>query len=602
MPRLRGERKNVRHDPLFGRAQATHPDYNVPRAVSFEELRDIVNARRRDGASPFSIKNQLRAIVAAAGLTSAAAGALTLRAYQYVDQSFGKRPRGSDASTTGTDHPKLRRVEKPDALPSYESVAGSEDQFVEENTDRIGNILNAATTLQDDEEVMEEMVRQDKEDADMVQYLEQQRQHEEDVREFIIRADGQTESVDDLPSGAQEEHEPLEYNISTMPVRIDDDETMDGSHVDASEAPSPAVEGRAVSSRAVSGPAGAPGSRSMQVTPIAKIPPSYPFHQTTEAILELHGSISTMLIASPENKSLWIRMNTYVAPFSETIGSVAVAPSWDINYSGTWFNEAMGRYVISPGSTGALMETLYNRQLTTFQDPLFFTTLTTDHVPAGASYYNLHYNAYTVTKCEWTVKCEMPFHCMKANWKTNDSPTPTEVQAALIGNTTFEVQPFNNARGRIFTHYRMQGDSISAVNPPVDKSTLEMERWNNVYDNKITLPVNGTRVIRGTWYPGKVKHNPLNDDDVQVWSTTGAVPASSHLEHLVIQPKLAANTNTRSTTQYMVNLHVNVKYYVQFKERKTELQYPIINQTNPTGTAINTLVLQNNGSSRSYPV
>ncbi len=148
---------------------------------------------------------------------------------------------------------------------------------------------------------------------------------------------------------------------------------------------------------------------------------------------------------------------------------------------------------------------------------------------------------------------------------------------------------------RLFTHYATQGDTIPGINPPTNAHVLEMERWNNAYENKVTIPINGTRVIKGTWYPNKVKHNVLNDSDIEVWSATGAAPSSNHLEHLVIQMRERANSNSSSYTYYNANLSINLKYYVQFKELKEPIQYPKFGQVNPTNTVANSVILQGTG-------
>lgn len=583
-----------RNPPLFGSAQA--PGYNVPRGISFDELRRIADEARRRNEPILSVKNQIRAVIAAAGLTTAVAGALTMRAYQYIDKKFGKRPRDSAQGETGTDHSRLRgakqaRTIDPELL-SYEDVSSREDDFVDQQSKRISDSVQAAFTMQDDEEIVAELERQEKEDASIRDVLLNMRSNGDfdlDVR------DQNQDSFDNLPSSDQVSTQDLE------PHPFDQEVMSEPHDISMEESDQPAMAAMARSA----GPSSAPSSSSMQVTPVARMPPSYPFHQTTEAILEHYGGGSYMISSAADTGALKIRMNTYHQPYAETSGSVADATNYGENAATTWYRQPMGRYVLNKGSTGDIMEKLYNRKMRTIAAPLFPTGTVSDMSPSGATYYNLHYNAYTVTKCEWMLRVEFPFHAIKGTYTTDDAPSAANVLASMTPVYEWTTTPPSHTGARVFTHYEMTGDTITAVSPPINAPTYNMERWNNAYDNKVTIPVHGTKTIRGTWYPGKVKHNPLNDDDVQVWSTTGAVPGAGHLEHLVIQLKEIANANGKNDatgTYYMVNFYLDVKWHVQFKERKTEIQYPTTNQTNLSGTAVNALVLENYGVGTSqYP-
>lgn len=555
----------------------------------WDKLRAIAREARVNGGNALSVKNQLRAAIAAIGLGGAAAGALTMKAYQYVDNMFSGK-RGPD---TSSDPPgqKYYRMEGSDYADYDAHEQYDTEAMAREDAGRLDDVLSAAIELD----------RQDTEDREVVEFL--QNQDSTVQRNPSLRGSVPEQIPSDLVLSVDDQHvdddsfenfqghpdintqdlepDPWTEDMATDAVTIEDTQMENGENVTAARAMGPNLVG---------------SHNSMQVTPIAKIPPSFPFHQTVTAILEHHGSCSTAVYDLAETKALLIRMNTYVAPYSETTGTLTSASSWQPLNTAAWFPQALGRYVVNRGSTGDIIESLHNRQLSAFSDELFFSAQATDPYPAGADYYNLHYNAYTVLKCEWEIRVEVPMHIMKGNWTTDDTPDATETEASVIGNTSWEVDPPFHSAARLYTHYRMTGDTVAAVNPPLNVSSIEMERWDNTYTNKVTVPINGTRVIRGTWYPGKVKHNPLNDDDVQLWSAAGAVPAQQHLEHLVFQIKERPNTNRRKTTPPTVfgaNISINCKWHVQFKERKTELQYPTTGQSNPAGTSINALVLQN---------
>lgn len=628
MPRTRKHLRTARgNPPLFGPAQdgAVAPGYNVPRGITFEQLREMANRARANGQSPLSVKNQLRAAITAGALGSAAAGALLLRAYDHVDKIFGKRSRGTDASETGTDHKRLRGATEPRTidpdLPDYEDVSSREDDYVERTAGRIADSVGAAITMQDDEDALEQIAEQERQEAEDQGIRDVLLRMRGDTGDFEIDMRGQNrESFDDLPSGAQakSETEPLEFGeeTSSMPVRIDDDEVMEEvirehqqaygegneSHAREDSGTSASVERAAIGSSG-----GGSGNRAPDYeTRVMKIPPRFPFKQTEQAILEHHGSVCcTGLVKVADSRILRIRMNTPIDPYVNTVGTIGDAAGKPLPWTSAgqkyWGNNVLGRYLNFPGD-GTRLWSNYHGYILKFQDPLFDSSLTDPKV-AGLDYYFNHYNCYSVTKVEWVMRVEVPYHSFRIAYSTDNAPTETDLKNGVKSTTAEGVStPPCQTAARVFTHYTMEGDNITSVNPPTDRPVIEMERWNNCYTDKVTVPVNGVRVIRGTWYPGKVKHNPINESDIETWTNTGSVPSSGHLEHLNIQLRERANSNSNDSFFLGANISINLKYYVQFKERKTQIQFPINGQSNPSGTVVNSLVLQNVGGLYNLPV
>lgn len=567
MPRLRSNKKSARYSPLFGPAQDVAEGFNVPRRVTFEEIREFTNRARQSGGSPISIKNQIRAIVAAAGLTSAAAGALTLRAYQYVDQTFGKRPRGADASETNADHSRLRGVKEPRTidpeLPSYEDVSSREGEFVEETGNKFGDALQTALTMQDDDDAMQQIAEQERQENEDQAIRNVLLSMHGDTGDFTIDASDQNqEPFDDLPSGAQatNENEPILYQFEdTMPSRDEDQEMREPV----------ASDSNAVALRASSNTARRAGN---QETLPMQLKPRSPFHQTEQAVLSYHFSTSMNDIPRGGSVDLnWrFRMNTYVQPLANNTNNQVNQVNWSVPVRGV-SRQAVGRYVMAPGSNGSLMEENRHRALTNLDDTQM--SVYTAPEPAAADWYNAVYQAYTVTKCEWTIYIDFPWHHMKST-ANQISPTPTEIQQGLLANTAWDPKPPHDFKLRAFTHYTSTGDTITEVNPPVTEPTIVMERWDNTFENKVTIPCQQARVIKGTWYPGKVNHNPINDADMEIWTPVGAPPTTGHLEHLVFQLCDAANSGTLNQHHLCANVSFNFKWFVQFKDRKTQLQYP----------------------------
>lgn len=342
---------------------------------------------------------------------------------------------------------------------------------------------------------------------------------------------------------------------------------------------------------AIGGPAATNGGIGNRITPPSHVPPSMPWHSTEGSILEYHGSLSFNYLrkVGVGDNYLKIRMNTHITPFLETAANVAnqvrfTAPTTALS------PQVIGRFVHFPGALGVNIDDTYHRSIGTFQDAMISNVAVpflTQKV-AGADWYDNHYGAYTVTKCEWTCYVETPYQVIKSNSATTVAAT---IEAGMTSNT-WQMGPPCKTSARVFTHYTMQGDTIPPVNPPLNAATLAMERWFNVFEDKVTVPMNSTRVIKGTWFPGKVKHNVLNDADMEIWTAGGVAPATGHLEHLVIQIKESANTDSADETRICANVHINLKYYIQWKEPETQLSYPVPAGANPAGTVVNSRLLQ----------
>lgn len=587
MPALRREKQNVRYSPLFGPAQQQQ-------TVTLQRLRELANARRAAGDPVLSIKRQIAAVLAGSHLAAGASALLLQKAYQYVDNMFGKRPRGTDAPEERDGHSRLRGAKEArtidPTLADYETVSSKEDDYAE----RIADSFVAGNMLADEEEhdqaIVQELERQEAEDATFV---------ENQLRHVVLDSQGQVEDEGLEISVDQQNHEDDSFFNSTDSAQVTPDDlepmphTVENEGMDVEE-PSTETSARIIGPQRASNPSG-------YTTRIASIEERFPFRQTEQAILEHHGSVSLgRLLKAGSNSVLRIRMNTFLTPYNETTGSFAAQPTYSYPVE-AWSPQVLGRYVSFPGSDGSYMDILYHRNLGVFNDVLFPNNLAYDPKVAGQDYYNAHYRAYTVTKTEWMIRVELPYHCMKST-ANQVAPTPTDVMHGLIANTEWSNTPQCSTAARVFTHYTMTGDTISGVNPPTNANVVDMERWNNAYDNKVTVPINGVRVLRGTWYPGKVKHNPVNDADIETWTPIGSVPGQGHLEHLVVQLKERGNTNSDPSWYIGCNVSINVKYHVQFKERITEVQFPTRNQTNPAGTAVNNLVLQNVGLGTAYPV
>lgn len=432
------------------------------------------------------------------------------------------------------------------------------------------------------------------------QDLENEENEDRAIRDVLLRMQGNGDAEPFVISASEQGYESSSFYDSTDTAQAQQNEQYEPLDMATTveDTPMEITEDRAPASLSRIGPSLPGGSArtnpSGYTTPIAKIKPSYPFHNTVTAVMQHHGATSTPVFKANDDRYLKIRMNTYLQPYAESAGAIGTQTSYG-PWQSRWSDAAIGRYVTLVGNGAKLDELVFHRGVNNsqFSDKLFApNSAFTDPVVAAKTYYESHYNAYTVTKCEWTVYVEMPYHNIVSSQTNTDNPVPADVYSGIKYDSPQMTTPPCFTSGRVFTHYSMQGDTITGVNPPLNATVLEMERFNNAYENKVTVPVNGVRVIRGTWFPGKVKHNPVNDADIETWTPSGQVPGQGHLEHLVLQFKESANTNSSGSFVFGMNIHINLKYYVQWKELKQQIQFPLNAGTNPSGTVANSVTLQ----------
>lgn len=297
------------------------------------------------------------------------------------------------------------------------------------------------------------------------------------------------------------------------------------------------------------------GGATQNDTRIDPIPPSHPFHDTTTAILNFRGALSSNDITQDADFNgptyFKIRMNTPVTPFAETTAYVAQVA----------FNEPVqglslthvGRYA-SKDDTGPDSEKLVHRPLLSHVMPIVLASAE----PSMLAYYEKLYEAYTVLKVDWKITCEVPCHIQQSDGA---------VLMAAHHNPTFP----GKAAVHNFISYEVTGDSISPNYYSKGLNVGNMVKLIGFSEEGI-VDVNDSRVFTGTWYPGKIKHNVLNDSDIDTWTATGSAPSSGHLEHLIVHPKASLATNTLANI--CANYYIELYYTVQYKNLDSRVKFP----------------------------
>ena len=324
-------------------------------------------------------------------------------------------------------------------------------------------------------------------------------------------------------------------------------------------APEPAYVSNAVALTRTSTAASTTGQS--KGTPVLNIPPSFPFKNVTTGYLTHYGAFSANdLTSSAETLNLFkIRMNTYRLPYADNTAMVNqtsyTAPNRGLSTT------KVGNYTIT-SATGAGCETIYHRSCANHSLYTTNATAATDR----ADLYDTLYGAYTVTKCEWQMIIDYPYQLI-----ANTAGT----EAALNFAYNQVGPPCGRQTAKAFAHYEVSGDSVTDVNLNNNMACNVMEtRFTDAYDTTAEIEPNQQQTISGVWYPGKIKHHCLNDSDIDVWTATGSVPTSNHLEHLIIQLKNSVKSNNPTTMKYSVNCYIKLRYTVQFRELAEHVMFP----------------------------
>jgi len=166
--------------------------------------------------------------------------------------------------------------------------------------------------------------------------------------------------------------------------------------------------------------------------------------------------------------------------------------------------------------------------------------------PAWRDYWASFYDYYTVLGCEYEIICE--------------APQSTVGNDAIIG-----VQ---------FDTYSDTATSTGNVMPLSyysDVKTFKNIQWHRVKGNNAVNQGNNKTVIKGVYKPGQAKRNITNDGDVKTWTAT-----STTLPNLkeILTLNFWKHPMNYSGVQTVLNMEINLKYLVQFKDLKQQGRYP----------------------------
>lgn len=296
-------------------------------------------------------------------------------------------------------------------------------------------------------------------------------------------------------------------------------------------------------------------------TPISNYPSlTYGLQETHTTILPWTGWLTAVKGPSSNNwipQQLKIRMNT---PYDMLDVAIRADPG-----DGTSFGNE-GFYAV-PSTTGAA-------QATGARYPERFTTNNTEATerPAWRNFWASIYDFYTVLGCEYQITIKNPhttagFNMLCGVQYDTYSDTATSTGNVMPLTRLSEVMAFKNIK------------------------------WYPIWcNNSNDVERSNITVISGSYKPGQAKRNIVNDGDVKTWTATGTtLPTLKEILTLNFWQHPLNEMSTESMSA--LNIQVDLKYIVQFKDLKQQARYPntvtadqdislVLNETNTNANGL----------------
>lgn len=369
------------------------------------------------------------------------------------------------------------------------------------------------------------------------------------------------------PGASPQVHESLSNRMTSRTINFDEE----------AEDPEPMETAAA--------PGQSEGRRGTFVTPIDDLPITRPFRDTVTTLCtaDAYFSANGLLYASDSVNNLKIRMNTILTPLNEQTITA---------------QNGQGRRVLPGVSTTKAGMYLIQQKWADFcwaPDNLhdaFPRTTTTSMSCYDQHFWCLHYRAYTILKCDWTIHIDFPHFIY--NW-TNSSNVDDDAAGAtarIAGINAVDAsfisdrqQLDNVARAAtIFWTYDTESTATGNEANISTNAYHDLLRWPGIVGSK-TIFQGQNATISGTWTPDMLHHNPVNDSYKTIWHEISAgspsLPALGWLEHLRVYFKkdwrtLIGNTTEASNEQTFggLNMHVNLRYTCQFKGLHDDVLWP----------------------------
>lgn len=321
-------------------------------------------------------------------------------------------------------------------------------------------------------------------------------------------------------------------------------------------------------------------------TPIILAKPTYGLQETHTTILPWTGWITAAGLDKRKPQQLKIRMNTPWDMIDATTSNIGTVDGVNVTTKGLY-----NRPIDPSGKYSTSQQSRY---------PVEFTNNTTEATerPAWRDYWSRLYEYYTVLGCEYEIILYNPIQVKDVRLQIAQ-----ENNRFVTGPTTITfpaIQQFidcgyYNSDCVCAVQYDTYSATATSTGNVMPGTNYEEIR---AYPGIRWYPVKGGQkaVIKGTYKPGQAKRNVVNDGDVKTWTKTADGVPTSLSEILTLNFFMDPFFNARQQDNYYlnaagdmssfepqstganirgaVNMEINLKYIVQFKDLRQQARYP----------------------------
>ena len=346
--------------------------------------------------------------------------------------------------------------------------------------------------------------------------------------------------------------------------------SMENAMSNASEqpaAPAPTAAAAQIQQAAVG------GNTVSKETPVSITQPSYGLQETHTAILPWTGYISAGGLDKNTPLQLKVRMNS---PYDMLDMTVVANPGDGTTQIST---KAFYEYLINP-SGRTMVNSITNYPAATPAGT------TASERPQWLEYFAKIYDFYTVIGCEYEIIMENPIQQECWDLKEVKSRTiSTVVYPSVLVPVRNGYYNTDAVCATQFDTYSSTATSTGNVMPQTkyrEVRAFKNIKWHPIQSGK-------KQIIRGVYRPGDAKRNITNDGDVKTWTATGAAPSTLQeiltlnfwadpfwtcAEHVWGGTDVMDPSTTTLAARPAVNMEINLKYIVQFKDLKQQARYP----------------------------
>jgi hypothetical protein len=286
-------------------------------------------------------------------------------------------------------------------------------------------------------------------------------------------------------------------------------------------------------------PGGGPSSVSKE-TPISAYPSlSYGLQETHTTVLPWTGYLTVAEVDKGTPAQLKIRMNSI----------------WDMVDVTTGTAPADGAVFPSKGFYYKMLRNDGKASVIRYPESFADAAASANERPQWRNYFATLYEYYTVLGCEYKIILQNPI-----------AANGTDVICAMQYDTYSDTEGTTG--------------NIMPLTNLAEVKYFKNIKWYTVRPQNASEKNANMTIIEGRYKPGQAKRNITNDGDVKTWTKTdGSLPNLKELMTLNFWQEPLAYEEL-SGASHGVNMQIELKYIVQFKDLKQQARYPNTITTN----------------------